>query len=117
MEPGAGPHRHGADTDANPRGQEDHAELSRRAWPRQPTHDLADRGRLSRGGADTGVVMRAAKGFPQFPDRPRHRRGLSRGEISGTARHPARKMAAEPGLGSAQGYLKGHLKRIRKRIT
>ena len=73
MEPGARPYRHGADTDANPRGQEDHAELSRRARPRQPAHDLADRGRLSRGGADTRGVVRTAQGFPQFSHRPRRR--------------------------------------------
>ena len=48
---GAGPYRHGADPRADPRGQEDLAALPRRTGPRQRTHDLADRDRLSRGGA------------------------------------------------------------------
>ena len=71
---------------ADPRGQEDRAVLSRRTGPRQPAHDLADRDRLSRGGAATGGVVRTAQGFSQFSNRPRRRRGLSRREISGAAR-------------------------------
>ena len=86
LEPGARPHRHGADARPDPRGQEDHAELPRRAWPRQRAHDLADRHRLSRGGADHGGLVRAAQGFPQLSHRPRRRCGLPRRKISGAAR-------------------------------
>ncbi len=55
----------------------------------QRTHDLADRGRLSRGGAAARGLVRAAQGFPQLPHRPRGDGRLSRREISGAAR-PAR---------------------------
>ena len=104
LAPRARPHRHGADARADPRGQEDHAELSRRARPRQPAHDLADRDRLSRSGAAAGGVVRTAQGFSQFSHRPRRRRGVPRREISGAARPVAGEMAAEPGLGGAEGY-------------
>ncbi len=70
---GARPHRHGADADADSRGQENHAALSRRTGPRQRAHDLADRDRLSRSGADPGGLVRAAPGFSQLSDRPRRR--------------------------------------------
>ena len=43
LEQGTRPHRHGADARADPRGQEDHAALSRRTRPRQRAHHLADR--------------------------------------------------------------------------
>ncbi len=56
--------------------------LPRRAGPRQRAHDLADRDRLSRGGADSRRMVRAAARLPQLPHRPRHRGRLSRGEIS-----------------------------------
>ncbi len=68
----------------------------------QPAHDLADRGRLSRSGADPRGVVRTAQGFPQFPHRPRRRSGLSRRKISGTTRSVAGEMAAQPGLGGAK---------------
>ena len=44
--------------------------------------------------------------FPQLPHRPRRRCDLSRREISGKARRAAREMAAEPGLGPAEGHVK-----------
>ena len=112
---GARPHRHGADARADPRGQEDHAALSRRTWPRQRAHDLADRDRLSRGGADSGGMVRVAQGFSQLSHRPRHRRDLSRRKISGAARPAPGEMAAEPGLGSAEEIPDGGLALARKR--
>ena len=91
--------------DADPRRQEDHAALPRRARPRQRAHDLADRDRLSRGGADARGLVRTAEGFPQFPHRPRDRRRLSRRSLSGAARRVAGEMAPQPGLGTSGGYL------------
>ena len=52
-----------------------------------------------------GGMVRAAEGFPQFPHRPRYRRGLSRRKISGAARPVAGEMAPKPGLGSSERYL------------
>ena len=75
---GARPHRHGADAGADSRRQEDHAALSRRTRPRQRAHDLADRDRLSRGGADPRGLVRTAQGFSQLSHRPgRRRRSIS----------------------------------------
>ena len=65
-------------------------------------HDLADRDRLSRGGAAAGGMVRTAQGFSQLSHRPRRRRRLSRRKISGAARRAAGEMAAEPGLGSSR---------------
>ena len=101
LAPGARPHRHGADADANSRGQENHPALPRRAWPRQRAHDLADRHGLSRSGAVVGGLVRVSRGFSQLPHRPGGRCRLSRREISGAARHPAGAVAQEPGVGTA----------------
>ena len=70
--------RHGAHAHADPRRQEDHAALPRRAGPRQRAHDLADLGRLSRSRAPAGGLVRAAQRLPQLPHRPRRgRRSIS----------------------------------------
>ena len=53
-------------------------ESARTIWP------IADR--LSRGGADSGGVVRVAQRLSQFSHRPRHRRRLSRRIIPGAAR-------------------------------
>ncbi|MGY4498938.1 putative DNA-binding transcriptional regulator YafY [Bradyrhizobium sp. GM24.11] len=52
------------------------------------------------------ALVRAAQRFSQLPHRPCRGCDLSRRKISGAARRAARQMAAEPGLGSAQRYLK-----------
>src|ERR1700732_1239436 len=104
---GAGPHRHGADADADSRGEENHAALPRRTRPRQRAHDLADRHRLSRSRAAAGGMVRAATGFSQLSNRPCGRRGLSRREISGAARPAAGEMAKKPGLGASERCLTG----------
>src|SRR6478735_6531020 len=66
---------------------------------------LADRDRLSRSGADSGGVVRAAQRFSQFSNRPRGRRRLSRRKISRAARPAQGEMAKEPGLGTTERYL------------
>ena len=58
--------------------QENHAALSRRAGPRERTHNLADCDRLLRGGAAGGGLVRVAPRFSQLSHRPGYRRGLSR---------------------------------------
>src|SRR6202021_3359049 len=58
---------------------------------------------------DTGRLVRAALRFSQFPDRPRHRRRVSRRKISGAARPAPGAMAKEPGLGAAGRNLTGFL--------
>ena len=64
--PGTRPHRHGADPGADPRRQENHAVLSRRAWPRQRAHHLADRDRLPRGCANVAAWCELRKDFRSF---------------------------------------------------
>src|ERR1700737_1294921 len=83
---GTPPHRHGAEAGADPRRKEDRAALSRRTRPRQRTHHLADRHRLSRSRAAVGGMVRAAQGFSQLSHPPGRRRQLSRRKISGGRR-------------------------------
>src|SRR5882762_4938446 len=47
---------------------------------------LAERHRLSRGGAASGGLVRTAQGFSQFSNRPGRRRGVSRRKVPGAPR-------------------------------
>src|SRR6202521_611511 len=58
---------------------------------------LRYRDRLSRSGADSGGMVRAAHGFSQLSNRPRRRRPVPRREISRAAGPAQGKMAQKPG--------------------